>query len=767
MKPDSNYRSRGYFSMFWGIISGGTTSIILLFLRWLFMRMKKIIFLLSGVLFLAVNTYAQLSVGGMPMDILGTKSTSSNKKVELVVPEESLNRAMKSNESRDELKPFVFALSIPVSFTPENSGDWYYYDDYNVWQLAIHSEGAKSINLIFDNFHIPDGARLFLFSEDKEDILGAFTSSNNKDSRVFATSPVVGENLIIQYEEPVNAEFSGELSIKSVNHDFIGIKAAGTGLERSPLGSSGSCNVNVNCEYLNEYDLEANSVCRILVNGTELCTGALVNNTSQDGTPYVYTANHCITTGSDALESVFVFNYESPYCGDVDGDTNHSISGSMLRASVVGLDFSLVELSEIPPQYFRPYYLGWNNSMDEIPSSTISIHHPNGDMKKMALDFDPPVIDSSTSGYTADAFLKVREWDEGTTEGGSSGAPLINQDMQLVGQLHGGSATCEIPINDYFSRFSMAWGYYDRSSLSLHSWLDPTGSGAQTLEGLELYQDESRCGVFTNFKDDDIHSEMLINDGDYSGYWGGTNDYGFEGFAEYFDFNSDCEIHGVSIGVAEIIQQNIYSGSTIRIGVYEGDNFPNSNLYSQDYRLADIDEGVMNYFEFDQVVNTSGDFYITYSLVNLNENDAFAVYLANRTDTINSFLIKDGLEWYSYQEKTGFEEGTSALIEVLLCNYDGELTTPQLKSYRNEFAFFPNPLRSGEKLTIKFDEVIRPKLVEVYDIMGRKYKVSFTQVGEKKIELDFDNANPGIYFVSIIGEEREQVYSLKISYMGY
>ena len=37
---------------------------------------------------------------------------------------------------------------------------------------------------------------------------------------------------------------------------------------------------------------EIKSVVRILTGGT-LCTGTLVNNTAQDGTPYVLTAEHC------------------------------------------------------------------------------------------------------------------------------------------------------------------------------------------------------------------------------------------------------------------------------------------------------------------------------------------------------------------------------------------------------------------------------------------------------------------------------------------
>ena len=48
----------------------------------------------------------------------------------------------------------------------------------------------------------------------------------------------------------------------------------------------------------------------IVVNGNGICTGALINNTCSDGTPYFLTADHCLggSTGSWA----FRFNWESP-----------------------------------------------------------------------------------------------------------------------------------------------------------------------------------------------------------------------------------------------------------------------------------------------------------------------------------------------------------------------------------------------------------------------------------------------------------------------
>ena len=43
------------------------------------------------------------------------------------------------------------------------------------------------------------------------------------------------------------------------------------------------------------------------------------------------------------------------------------------------------------PANYNPFFAGWDNSGD-IPSSTVCIHHPSGDIKKIAFDDDPASI---------------------------------------------------------------------------------------------------------------------------------------------------------------------------------------------------------------------------------------------------------------------------------------------------------------------------------------------------------------------------------------
>ena len=78
----------------------------------------------------------------------------------------------------------------------------------------------------------------------------------------------------------------------------------------------------------------------LLGNGTRWCSGAMVNNVNEDGTPYFLTANHCL--GSESTW-IIMFTYESPTCSNINGPTNYTISGTTLRASSSTSDFGLLQ----------------------------------------------------------------------------------------------------------------------------------------------------------------------------------------------------------------------------------------------------------------------------------------------------------------------------------------------------------------------------------------------------------------------------------------
>lgn len=422
-------------------------------------------------------------------------------------------------------KALLFARDFTVFYHCGNSGIWTTgHGGNSIWRLGFHSPGAQSMALSFSTFDIPPEGKVFIYSGDGREWLGAFTRDSRTDSGRLNTAPVSGDMIFVEFQVPASLVHRSALVVGMVSHG-LGHSGEEQARADSLSGSSGFCQVDINCPEGDEWQVEKRAVCRILIHKfeevkpgdtirwAEVCTGVLVNNTRNDERPLMLTANHCISKEYEAEGSVFFFGYESPWCDGPDGSNKNSLFGSALLATSDRVDFTLLELDQEPPLSYEPYYAGWNRS-PAAPERTVCIHHPQGDVKKIALDNDSPVI-SSYSTLDPESCWLIDRWETGTTEFGSSGSPLFGSDHFVTGILSGGIATCVNPVTDYFIRVSAAWDSYPDSLNQLKHWLDPIGTGRIFVPG----QDPTRIPelpilIYPNptTRDLAIESEELSSD---------------------------------------------------------------------------------------------------------------------------------------------------------------------------------------------------------------------------------------------------------------
>lgn len=97
-------------------------------------------------------------------------------------------------------------------------------DDVLVWQLEIHSPSALSLNLIFSEFQLPSGTEFFVSGQ--RHTLGAFTAKvNNKADKIFATAPVAGDRLLLEFFSPRRIlEQEGQRPLIQLSHVIHGYK---------------------------------------------------------------------------------------------------------------------------------------------------------------------------------------------------------------------------------------------------------------------------------------------------------------------------------------------------------------------------------------------------------------------------------------------------------------------------------------------------------------------------------------------------------------
>jgi hypothetical protein len=471
------------------------------------------------------HTMAQIQQGGKPVSFVTTGISDAFQEVLVLPPKMQVLHAEDIIRDREGL-PQRFAVHLQVDLNTQNSGTWFFFNNGNrIWRLKLRAENALAVGLHFTGFYLPEGCELFLYDDHGRQVLGAFTNLNNRKSGLFATDLVYGESVNVELFVPAGEKNDLFFTVSEVVYAYrhVGI------LSDKGLAGSGFCEVNINCSPEGDNWQEIKKgVIRIQVKvagGSYWCTGSLINNTRNDHTPYLLTADHCAfqagqyASASDLENWIFRFDHEGANCESITPKPGfHSLTGAIRIAQggnrgLSGSDFYLVKLMDEIPEDKDVFFLGWSiENLSE--NSGVTIHHPDGDIKKIST-FTTPLETTGWAGSGLSSHWKV-VWSEtqngwGVTEGGSSGSPLIDSNGQIIGTLTGGLAACDYSGNfgpdqpDYYGKFSYHWilnGQAD--SLRLKPWLDPDNSGVETLKGLARDQVEppltvdKRVKIFPN-----------------------------------------------------------------------------------------------------------------------------------------------------------------------------------------------------------------------------------------------------------------------------
>ncbi len=446
--------------------------------------------------------HAQISAGGTPLSFQANVQATFTKQVK----KESIAKAPITKWEEEDRKigsNFRFAAPIAVDYSLDKNGTWTELPNGDrIWQLHIQSKGAISMAVLYDQFFIPAGGTLFMYRPDKTQVLGAYTSRNNKSSGKFMTGMLRGDEAILEYFEPAQVKGQARIHIHKIQHAYKtesveplnDLPRTHGGGGETGFDSALPCHNNINCSLGDNFQDEKRGVMRILIvveEGMGWCSGSLINNTNQDGRPLVLTAFHCQDGYTPEYEFYrFDFNYESIDCNNPSVEPNvQSIVGAADLAGFQASDFKLLEITSAIPSSYNPYYNGWDRRDNYEPFGAVNIHHPCGDIKKISKDngqsfvFQSSINWSNDNTTPAEHHLRVL-LDEGTFEPGSSGSPLFDSQGRIVGQLHGGFGSCTQFIANY-GRLVKSWTGGGSSNSRLSDWLDPLGTGMEQLNGLQ------------------------------------------------------------------------------------------------------------------------------------------------------------------------------------------------------------------------------------------------------------------------------------------
>jgi len=739
------------------------------------MRQNGLFFLLLSIFFLSCRVAsAQISHGGKPFFLQNSlfRSSSSglpsgplkgeNEPGVFEMPAFNLDSIMQEDQlnERNMQRSFRFAHKFFTNIEKNKDAALTVLPDgTKVWSVNIRSQGAYSINVLLTDCELPPGGKLFIYNSDYSHVIGSFDYRNNSPEKILPIQPVAGESIIIEYSEPANVPFEGNFTVSEVNHDYRDF------LRKEPGNDGGSifsCMPDALCSEVDESLVR--STVLLIINGSVACSGVLVNNTENDGTPYILTAVHCLndSLGLGVSKSpehyitqsgtiIAFFNYNRPVCDSrLRGTEEMSMAEAHPRVIAEKKDVALVELREKPPVYYNVYYAGWNMDEDGGTGMHVNLHHPDAAVKKYGkVEADLSVVSYPARIFDYESHWEVPGWTIGSTHGGSSGSPLFDRNGLVIGTLTGGSSTCRNSSpdgrSDYFTILHRSWETTDANN-QLKTYLDPNNKGLKQQMGIDPNRENPLVRLSNmDFSAGDILDVSTLNPPNL-GYVFGSSNLSTTEFAEEFTVEDAVEVFGAYLFVPPLSANGITS---VEISIYSGTTSPEILIQTQDFSPQYLDysssdgfipkdkdmksSGTETFVLFNYPVKIAkGKFFISYKII--NNSVPFCVYNAKfaGADRQNTAWVKDPLkDWIpaiAYPPAQGMKTALSIQPLVRNTNID---SLPEIPAGKDDPMFFD----SKNRILSLREPASEPVPVNIYSLTGTLMeKVQFSK-GEKSVLL--------------------------------
>ena len=361
-----------------------------------------------------------------------------------------VTRTEQKRKRDDKFLRIGIVRSLETPLDPLLDSALYTVTEGDIRVAGIVSERAVAVRVQFQDMSLPPGARVFVYSpSNPSEHHGPYVGRGPSDDGTFWTPPIPGDTAVIEYFTPARSNTAKTpFKVLSIAHVFK---------DMSVEKAAGSCELDVTTDWQNV----AKSVGRVdFVSGNFVgsCTGTLLNNAANDQKPYFLTANHCISTQTEAQSVTVYWNYNT---GDTPPGGTPTTSGANLLVTGTSSDFSLLFLTGSLPGGL--FFSGWDSTVFGSTAASAGIHHPEGSHKRIS--FGTARQPNAGNCPTGQQCLRV-DWSSGVTEPGSSGSgiwvgnPSDPGGPKLIGTLIGGLSACNASPSemwDVYGRFSVTY----------------------------------------------------------------------------------------------------------------------------------------------------------------------------------------------------------------------------------------------------------------------------------------------------------------------
>ncbi|NIA16145.1 MAG: hypothetical protein GWP08_18950 [Nitrospiraceae bacterium] len=314
---------------------------------------------------------------------------------------------------------------------------------------GVVSIGAEALRVQVDGSGLGADDELWVLGVRTGRAFGPYTSEGVANPRWLAS--VQGDEAVLLVVSPSEAPPSVRLTAYS--HIFLSMRELAKELD---------CNIDIACE-TDPGILEVSASTGImLVGGKWFCSGNLVNNEMTAAyEPFFLTANHCICSDDEVRDTEVYWDFRSSACGlnDAPGlDSLPRSTGASLLATSARLDATLMRLDSVPNGVYGRTYAGWDARRAVRGENVLAIHYPDATHARISKGV---VMVASGTGNGREEQIEVL-WEEGVTEGGSSGSGLLYAGTnRIAGMLSSGTEhICGTDRSGNLDWFASIRGFY-------------------------------------------------------------------------------------------------------------------------------------------------------------------------------------------------------------------------------------------------------------------------------------------------------------------
>ncbi len=324
-------------------------------------------------------------------------------------------------------------------------------EDKRVWRVTIRATGARALRVRFEDFNAQGSVWLY-GDEQKGPPIGPYLGRGPQLAGSFWSEFVFAETVTIEYV-PDNAAAAPQLvpfriaSIAQIEDERFAVPGVRRKANQDGPRSLAGCHLDVSC-YPDLETRDQPSVARVFItrtDGTHMCTGFLVTTDyNSDHLALFLTAGHCVGTQEQARNAAFLWNYQTEECyGNSDWNLwsvplAYSYGSTLVVSKNDGDDdFSLLVLNmaDVWKSGIRGLWNhGYITTVVRTGEHVSTVSHPAGSYKRAAFG---RVVDFGWANFSSQGF-KTIQWRLGSSEGGSSGSPILagtGADRRVVGIL--------------------------------------------------------------------------------------------------------------------------------------------------------------------------------------------------------------------------------------------------------------------------------------------------------------------------------------------